>query len=270
MNVRRGRARRPDDWPSSHLRARSDLSDRLDAPLDATEASWLEAHLEACHECRTIAAAYEAQRIELRGLRERMPSPPRDLWARTAAAIESESRFRDGRARSAGWRDHRYLAPSALLAAALVVAVAVGTLTSSQRFGGDGATGSSGAVANGSASPSRVPVSAPGGPTPIPVTTTMAYLSRDVDGGFTIKVRNVDKVCPSTSTKPCDAVATVVDRPVNLGQGAATVFGDPNDARFIVVNDPGSANGGTISVVPLGSAPPDTAESPSVPPTSVA
>ena len=41
--------------------------------------------------CRSVAAAYEADRLALRGLRDQQPEPPRDLWARTAAAIERES-----------------------------------------------------------------------------------------------------------------------------------------------------------------------------------
>jgi len=62
MSVRRVRVR-PDDWPSSHVRARADLSDRLDSALDPSEASWLASHLEACPDCRTIADAYAAQRL---------------------------------------------------------------------------------------------------------------------------------------------------------------------------------------------------------------
>ena len=158
MNLGRGRTRRPDDWPSSHVRARADLSDRLDSPLEPTEANWLSSHLEACPDCRVIADAYAAQRLELRALRDRMPPPPRDLWARTSAAIESESRFRDGRARSTGWRNRRVLAPSAVISAALVVAVAVAALTSSQRLDNNGTTGSPPLVALGSGpSAHRVP-----------------------------------------------------------------------------------------------------------------
>src|SRR5436190_23280592 len=127
MNVRRGRARRPDEWPSFHDRARADLADRLEAALDPDEAAWLDGHLATCGACRDVEDEYTAQRLELRALRDRMPQPPRDLWARTAAAIERESRFRDGSA-PRNLIGRRLLAPSALLATALVVAVAVGTL----------------------------------------------------------------------------------------------------------------------------------------------
>src|SRR4051812_49994725 len=90
--------RRPDDWSTKHARARVALSDRLDGVIDPGEAAWLEGHLAACPECRTAADDYAAQRLQLRSAATHAPTPPRDLWARTAAAIEHESRFRDHRA----------------------------------------------------------------------------------------------------------------------------------------------------------------------------
>ena len=60
---------------------------------------WLDEHLAGCDACRAIAAAYDADRAALRGLRDHQPEPPRDLWARTSAAIEREvGRSRWGRA----------------------------------------------------------------------------------------------------------------------------------------------------------------------------
>jgi hypothetical protein len=272
MSVRRGRVRRPDDWPSSHVRARADLSDRLDSALEPSEAAWLTSHLEACPDCRAIADAYAAQRLELRALRDRTPMPPRDLWARTAAAIEAESRFRDGRARTSGWGARRILAPSALITAALVVVVAVATLTSSQRLGGNGTTGSPAPFARAS---ERLTTAA-GGSSPsatrIPVTQKLAYVSRDAGGAFTIKTKNVDSVCPGTSTATCDDANATVDHPVALDQSASTVFGSSDNKRLIVVNDPSSANSGSISVVPIGSDEPGATPTPvpSVIPASVA
>ena len=262
MNLGRGRTRRPDDWPSSHVRARADLSDRLDFPLEPSEASWLSSHLEDCPDCRVIADAYAAQRLELRALRDRMPPPPRDLWARTSAAIESESRFRAGRARSAGWRNRRVLAPSAVISAALVVAVAVATLTSSQRLGGGGPTGTPPQVALGSG----LSTSGPGGPsprsTPISVAKRIEYLTRDPGGTYSIKVKSIDQVCPDASTQPCNPNTQTEDHPVTLSQDASTVFGSLHDERLIVVNEAGSANAGTISVVPITSAAPGSTPTP--------
>src|SRR6185369_82136 len=132
MTVIGGRGGRPDDWDSQHARARARAAERLDGPLDPAEAAWLDEHLASC---AAIAADYAAQRLELRALREPAPVPPRDLWARTAAALEQESRHgARGRARRSSLR------PFALLAGALVVAIAVGTLTSSQWLFGNPTT----------------------------------------------------------------------------------------------------------------------------------
>ena len=72
----------------SHGEARAALSDRLDAPLAASRDAALRAHLAECRACREVAADYERIRAELRAL----PSapPPRDLTARTLAALDLE------------------------------------------------------------------------------------------------------------------------------------------------------------------------------------
>jgi hypothetical protein len=258
MTLGRGRVRRPDDWPSSHVRARADLSDRLDSPLEPAEANWLSSHLEGCPDCRSAADAYEIQRLELRTLRDRTPTPPRDLWARTAAAIESEPRFRNRRARTTGWPNRRVLGPSVAITAALVVVVAVAALTSSQRFGGGGGTRSPDQVALASAASTSNTTGSLPTATKIPVTKQIAYVARDPGGSFTIKTRNVDAVCPETSTTPCDDATSTVDHPVALDQSASTVFGSTDKKRLIVVNDPSAANSGSISVVPIGSEAPTT------------
>ena len=261
MNVGRGRARRPDDWPSSHVRARADLSERLDQELDPAESSWLGTHLEACPECRTIEDAYAAQRLELRALRDRMPPPPRDLWARTAAAIESESRFRDGRARSTGRSPRPRYAPAALLATALVVAVAVGALTSSQWLPGGGDAGPTPpAVALASDTSTGTPAGGSPAATPIAAPRTFAYLSRDPAGEFSLTVRNVDAVCPAGTKEPCGSDAVVEKNPVNLDQDAASVFGSSDNSRLIVANQPTASKGGhDLGHHPERASPPDVA-----------
>ena len=196
-----------------------------------------------------------------------MPPPPRDLWARTAAAIESQSRFRDRGARSAGWRNRRALAPSALLAAALVVAVAVGTLTSSQGSLDDGATGPSN-VALGTPITTAATGGGGAGATPIPANRRIVYLAPDDAGQLVLKVRTVDEVCPPDATEPCATDSLVENHPVSLDQHASTVIGSADGRRLIVVSDPTSTNGGSVSVVSIASTPPDVtpepASSPSV------
>ena len=52
---------------------------------------WLAGHLETCAECSRDREVYAADQALLRALRETTPEPPRDLWARTAAAIDHEA-----------------------------------------------------------------------------------------------------------------------------------------------------------------------------------
>ncbi len=80
--------RRPRSDDDAHAHARSLISDRLDAPLDADRSAWLEAHLADCDVCTAVVAEYESQRSLLRALPA--PEPPRDLWARTRAGIEQQ------------------------------------------------------------------------------------------------------------------------------------------------------------------------------------
>src|SRR5207247_9217697 len=70
---------------------------RMDAPLAPADELRLEAHLAGCDACRERIAGYEADRAALHGLRE-LPPPPRDLWARTSAALDREQGL------PAGWR----------------------------------------------------------------------------------------------------------------------------------------------------------------------
>lgn len=257
------RKRRPDDWTTNHARALAAVSDRLDGVLEPSEAAWLGAHLASCAECRTADDDYATQRVALRGLRDRTIEPPRDLWARTAAAIEHESRFRD--AGPAGRRDPlRLLAPYALLSAALVVAVVVGTLTSSQQPGGDGhASPSDISVALGSGSPTKVP-----GATPMLVGEHVEWISQGADGNYRISSIDVHEVCPDPTT-PCDTAAPHQDNPVELTNDPSTVFGSPDHKQLIVVNEAGQSQSASISVVRIAaaSAPPTPSASPSETPT---
>jgi len=51
---------------------------------------WLERHLQYCVACAIVAADFAAQQAELKGLAEL--HPPRDLWARTATALDRAER----------------------------------------------------------------------------------------------------------------------------------------------------------------------------------
>jgi len=272
MSLRGGRPRRPDAWSDSHDRARFRAAERLDGPIDADEAAWLDDHLATCGACRQADADYAAQRLELRALAERQPVPPRDLWARTAAAIEQEASFRE---RTGARRSPRsLLAPYALLSAALVVAVVVGTLTSSRHLGDDTTTpsGAGHSTTKGDGQSIHPPAV-----TPVPIPPrTVEWITQDSNGEYRIQSATVDEVCPAEA-QPCDTTAAAENHPVDLNGDAKTVFGSPDGKAIIVVGDNGSPQTGKVSVLKVNrtavaspSAPPSVAPtaSPLVTPTA--
>jgi hypothetical protein len=257
-----GRGGRNDDWSSEHARARARAAEQLDGPLDLDESAWLDEHLASCEACSAVAADYAAQRLELRALRERAPVPPRDLWARTSAAIELESHHHAPRRSSrASFR------PYALLAGALVVAIAVGTLSSSQWFPNGGATatpGATGVIAVASETPT-----ATAAPTPLAVDPQdVAFLTVDRDGTYSITQARIDEVCPASATD-CTP-DKLVERKKNIGPLASpeTVFGSDGQP-FVVLGD--GENGPQLFAVvvppegpgPTETAPPSTEPTPS-------
>ena len=253
MTVIGGRGGRNDDWSSDHARARARAAERLDGPLDVEESAWLDEHLASCAACSAVAADYAAQRLALRALRDRAPVPPRDLWARTSAAIERESRHHASRRRS-----RASLRPYALLAGALVVAIAVGTLSSSQWFpNGEAATtpGPTDAVAVASETP---PASV--APTPLAVDPQdVEYLTVDADGTYAITQARIDEVCPATA-KDC-APDEVVESKRHIGPLASpeTVFGSDGQP-FVVLGD--GENGTQLFAVVVTSQEPDPTGTP--------
>ena len=119
MNPQNQRSSR--DAEMIHARARRLASEAIDFQLGPQDAEWLAGHLTGCAECQTIAEEYRVLHEELRGLPQ--PLPPRDLWARTSAALDGVERSAAARAgRSAGAarpRNLRYVVVGA--AAGLIV-----------------------------------------------------------------------------------------------------------------------------------------------------
>src|SRR5689334_4743455 len=83
--------RRHHDAEETHDRARILSSRRLLERLEDDDAAWLARHLEACTECRREDEAFAAEHELLQGLRATPIEPPRDLWARTSAALDREA-----------------------------------------------------------------------------------------------------------------------------------------------------------------------------------
>ena len=198
-----------------HDRARSLAARRLDEPLEAADAAWLADHLAGCAACRSVAAAYEADRLLLRGLRDRQPEPPRDLWARTAAAIERESAAHGGARRTTGGR--RRGPALGILAGVAVIAVVIG------------ATVLSGGYLNGPPSVAivppatlppvaAVPSSTTPGPTPLAVGAgSVGWVGAEADGKFAYNVTKVNEVCPAERQPDC---ARVTDQSSKAGRHA--------------------------------------------------
>lgn len=247
MSILGGRGGHPDDWASQHERARSRAAERLGSPLDDDEARWLDDHLASCSECSAVADEYAAERLALRALRDREPQPPRDMWARTSAAIEREARPRSLRPSRRG---RSLLAPYAVLAGALVVAVVYGSLNSSQPPIDTATTTPGLAVASTAAAEGTL-----AGPTPLIVAPQdVAYISVE-DGAYRVNTTRVDQVCPADATTCGTSEPNEV---VDIGplSSPATVFGS-GDRPLVIVGD-GSGGSTVIAFDPSPASPKPT------------
>ena len=223
--------RRADHWASAHERARVRAAERLDAPLKASEAAWLEAHLAGCPACAAIADAYAADRLELRRLREVSPEPPRDLWARTAAGIEREAAYRGTARRPAGRGPARSRpAIGAISGLAVVAVVLVATALSGGFVGRFGvALASTQPAGSQTASLRAVPTAIAVGAGEV-----RWFGARD-DGAFAYNVANIDSVCPLDRQPDCAPIADGNARRVSLMATPKFVFQSPVDQQAVVV-----------------------------------
>ena len=245
--------RRPDHWSTAHDRARQRAAERLDGPLGLAESTRLDEHLASCADCTAVAAAYDADRLALRVLRDAPLEPPRDLWARTAAAIEAESAAR-GRSTAPAAPRRGSLVPLGALSGIAVIVVVVGvSAVSSGLLGGSGASvgmtpAETAAVdtagAGGSAPESSVP--AQGGTaeaTPLAVGAgDVEWLRREADGAFAYNSAAVRHVCPIDGDADCAALDDISGERIAMIAGATSIIGSPADGRAVVVSD--TAEGG--------------------------
>ena len=215
---------------ADHDRARDLAAARLDDRLPGADDAWLEDHLAGCGDCAAAAAEYDEQRLSLRAFRLDLPVPPRDLWARTAAAIEAEGA---ARTRRSAWRMRAF--PLAPVAGLMVVAVAVGVglLNGRSLFPDSTVKGD--------------------GPMPTPITVAAAeveILSRAEDGTIQILTRRFTQVCPigadACGLSPSDDVTTTVTR---LGFADVDAIISPTRDRMVVVGR--SEGSGGVYVVTM-------------------
>ncbi|HKY89289.1 MAG TPA: zf-HC2 domain-containing protein [Candidatus Limnocylindrales bacterium] len=168
---------------------------RLDEPLAAADQQRLEAHMATCGACREQVAGYESDRAALRGLRE--PAPPRDLWARTSAALDREqAQPVERRSRLSGGQVVRSGPPGGrtvrgAFAAALAMLVIVAVVGSGFLPGFPGPFGGSRGVAEA---------------TPFEVEPRiLAYFSTR-DGEVGVYMGRIARVCPEAAEANCPTI----------------------------------------------------------------
>jgi hypothetical protein len=170
------RQRRPD----THGAFRALISQRLDERLTAEDARRLRSHLLTCARCRAADRDFRAQRALLRAPAPGIP--PRDLWARTSAALDREV-ARGGRSgltpepRAIG----RPARGAAAIGSLLVMATAVAVIGS--QLGSRDATRPPSANVAAAPTPFEVP------------TQELAIVGQD-EAGLAIYRTDVSVVCP--------------------------------------------------------------------------
>jgi hypothetical protein len=224
--------RRHHDDEASHDRARALVSMGFFETLGDADAGWLAGHLTRCPECRAEREALEADRALLRTLRDRMPEPPRDLWARTAAAIDS--RRPAGRSRAEGRRF-----PLGAFSAALVVLVVVGTALIPR--GGNqpqpSLPGSPVAVASGE--PAATPLALEA--------ARVGWLRTSADGSYSLVFADVDHAC-SRAVPDCAPLADSSPAPITLAAPPQAVVLSPGSDQMAIVGSAEETAGSVIIV----------------------
>lgn len=239
--------RRHNDAEATHDRARAIASDRLLAPLPDDDEAWLAAHLEGCGECRQVVDAFEADRLLLRTLRDETPDPPRDLWARTSAAIEREAGH--GSARRAVPRPLRLsTAQLGTLSSALVILVVVGASVFSRNpIPNVTPTG----TPRESVSPEPTPISVAAG--------GLSWLAPNEDGTYELTIARVDQVCP-TADRGCAPLKQDVLTTITLAEEPQAVVISPASDQLVIVTSVES--GSSVLVLPVATPEPSGGPSP--------
>jgi hypothetical protein len=241
--------RRPDKWADAHERARAALAERMDGPLGIAESTWLEEHLAGCTTCTAVANAYEDDRLALRALRTQQPEPPRDLWARTAAALESTEA---GGRRTPEGSVRRSLPLGALSGVAVVVIlIGVGLATASLPLrttggvmGEESPLAGEGGPVGGGASATLLADA-----TPIAVTPgDVGYV--DNGAGKAMFRLSIDEVCPAQNKSGCPVVGEGRQVTLAFKGSPKSILASPSRLKAVAISD-ADAGGDEIVVVDL-------------------
>jgi hypothetical protein len=244
--------RRPDQWRDAHERARGRAAERLDGPLGLTESQWLDDHLAGCEDCSAISAAYAADRQTLRALRDDHPEPPRDLWARTAAAIERLSIESGGRAPDAPSARRLSDLPLSAISAVAIVVLVVGASLLTNGIRGPvqrpGAAPESPGIAIASASSG--PLLPGADATPFAVKTGKVSWIDKGSGGLAVSSVEVEQVCPEQGSANCPAIPDEPPKKLVLDGTPRTLIGSPSSQQAIAISKSPTA-GDQVVIVQL-------------------
>jgi hypothetical protein len=223
----------------SHARYRELISSRIDEPLGTAANAELEHHLEACSRCRSVERDYRAQQTRLAAL-PTIPAP-RDLWARTSAALDTEM-ARSPRAAHRMEREDRLgdrgpssrlLALSAASSVTLALVLIATQLNTAVKL---------------------VPSTDPQVPRPTPFDVApeaVVFPVFSADGAVTVYQTEVAQVCP-TPTIECSAADTGTHPVLRItgsgGRSGMAVRSGQGRLALLAMNETGQE---TISVVTL-------------------
>ena len=241
-----------------HERARRLAAEQIGGRLEFEDATWLDQHLGACRSCRAVATAYETDRIALRRLRSNEPEPPRDLWARTSAALERESASR-GRSRRRGSAQRRRIPALGVLSGVAAIVIVVGASLLSNGFLGRGpatadVTGTPPPIANASIGtrPDATPIAVGAG--------SVGWIGTGSNGALAYNTAAVDEVCPVERKPDCAMVADRQSKPVSLTVRPKSVTRSPvRNEAIVVTNETGSDS---VKVIALPAADPGVTPTP--------
>jgi hypothetical protein len=217
--------------------------------LRREETVWLDEHLAGCAACTGLAAQYAADRDALRAMRDTAPEPPRDLWARTASAIEQESgRHRNPQAARRGSR-----IPLGALSGIAVIAVVIGVSTMSSGIifpsqGGvsekpsDQSSTTGGDAGSGPRVALATPFAVGAGP--------VQWIDKTASGGLAYNNAPIDEVCPAGETSSCPTLRDHSQQDVPFESTPRTIIASPGDGQDVVISDNG-ADGDQIMIVDL-------------------
>lgn len=218
------------------------ISARFDGPLELDPDGELSTHLLACTRCRQFDHDLAEQRWLLRALPPLIP--PRDLWARTSAALDREllrdarrGSVEDGSPRASGrlgQLTNPASVPSVLMVSmaslGMAVALLITQLGPALRLPSDGTAGQ------------QTPFGGPG--------VALAFVGAD-EGGLTLYRTRVDQTCPDPTN--CDredeAVAARVTFPASFRPNNLALA-PRGDRLAIMGSDNESENVFAVMVVP--------------------